>query len=550
MSARGIDPSDLQFSSAPMSSLSDPSSLGIGASVAADVMTGCKGTSAAVIGDYDADGVMSSAIMKRSIEMLGGKCDVFLPSRWRHGYGLNEKSVSDFVVRFSGKMPETLFVLDCGSSSEGHVVDLKNAGVKKVVVIDHHIVDPANESKSADAHVNWRLNGTAKNLCAAGEVFQVARMALERASMDWDWALPLAAAATIGDVVEVSGDNRVIIRNGADYSKMIKSSPGLSSLVMKRCKGGVSQKSIAFYVVPRINAAGRMGDPDIALDFLAESDPSKAVSMMSEIEALNDARKIEQDSIFRKGIRVLGGQSASPVGVFLHDPQWSIGVCGISCSQMVEKYGVPAMMFGTHDGKIKGSGRSIPGVNIKAILDECGSDVFERYGGHEMACGAVVRGGMFEEASRRFVEVLSRMSLQKPIVHSKGYDFEINPASVTHELGDMMFEVLHPYCPNYNPEPVFAVMGGRVKSVSVSKFKVFSKLELRIEKNGEEIKLPMSRFLKEGVDDELLTISEGTVADFFFSFPQITYSEFGFVADEYSLELVGVETEGAHASRV
>ena len=542
MISRGIDPSDAQFSSSPLSSLSDPSSLGGGASLAADMILGCSGTNSAVIGDYDADGVMSSAIIKRTIEIVGGKCDVFLPSRWKHGYGLNDKTVGSFIKRFSGKMPKQLFVLDCGSSSEKHVVELKQAGIKKVAIIDHHIVDPANESKSADAHVNWRLKGTAKNLCASGEAFQVARMALSRASMDWGWALPFAAAATVGDSVEVSGDNRVLVRNGADYSRMIESSsPGLVSLVSKRCKSGVSQKSLAFYVVPRINAAGRMGDPDVALEFLMEKDPMKAMELMGIIETFNDSRKKVQDEIFRSGIGMIGGPDANPGSVFLHDPGWNIGVCGISCSQMVEKYGVPAMMFGTYEGKIKGSGRSIPGINIKAILDSCGEDVFERYGGHEMACGAIVRGGMFSEAKRRFSEAISKIAKIQPIAVIPRYDADIDPACVTTELGNYLFETLYPSCPNTNPEPIFRISSGKVKSIEINKFKVFSKLDVRVEKDGVEVPIPMSAFLKDGVDDEMLSLQAGSEADFFFSFPQTVHSEFGFGYEDYVLELVDVE---------
>ena len=545
--SRGFDVNDQSFFSPSLSTLSPTSSLGDGAIRAAAMIVGCKGKHAAVIGDYDADGVVSSAIMKRTIELAGGKCSVFLPSRWKHGYGLNDKTVGAFIARFGGSMPEKLFVVDCGSSSEQHVLALKAAGVKEVAIIDHHIISKTTESKSADAHVNWRLCGTSKNLCASGEVMQVAREALTTIGIGWEWMLPLAAIATVGDAVEISGDNRTIVRIGADYSRMSAGDfdfPGLVSLAMKRCRGGVSQKNLAFYVVPRINAVGRLGDPDGALDFLLERDPVTATRLMIAVEETNDQRKAIQDSIFRKGISMIGGPEANPNCVFLHEPDWNIGVCGISCSQMVEKYRVPAMMFGTHDGKVRGSGRSIPGVNLKAVLDACGEEVFERYGGHEMACGAVVRGGMFAEARRRFSSELEKLSFGKPVSCGPQYDVDLSPDQATYELGNALFESLYPYCPTSNPEPVFRIPSATVKSVSINQYKVYAKMEVVVEKDGKSSPVTMSTFLRMGIDDAKLSLSKGDVADFYFSFPQTTHFDCGFGEDEYALELVDVELSG------
>jgi len=345
LESRGLDESIM---SEGLDSLSNPLLLGNGASVAADILIGCRGKQTAVIGDYDADGVMSSAIMHRTIEMIGGKCSVFLPSRWKHGYGLNNATVSDFQKTFFGKMPDVLFVLDCGSSSESHIVNLKKAGVKQIVVIDHHIINKNEMTQSADAHINWRQSGSLKNLCAAGEVFLVAKLALTRLGMDWEWALPMAAIATVGDSVPVTGDNRIIVKYGAEMNRLVSSgSPGLCSLATTRCSGGVSQKNLSFYVVPRINAAGRVSVADIALEFILEQDSFRSAQLTSSIETFNNERKVIQENILRQGISMIGGQHAKPSYVFLHNPDWSIGVCGISCSQMVEKYGVPTMMFGT-----------------------------------------------------------------------------------------------------------------------------------------------------------------------------------------------------------
>lgn len=542
LAARGVSPDDTHFSKASLSDLSAPQTLGQGAEAAADLLISCKGRRAAVIGDYDADGVVSSAILKKTVDILGGTCDVFLPSRWKHGYGLNEKTVASFIEKHKGAMPDVLFVLDCGSSSEDYVVILKNEGVKHVVVIDHHIVDPNKMVRSVDAHVNWRVFGTAKDLCAAGEVFQVCRLAMMKTGRPWEWMLALAAIATVGDVVPVSGDNRIIVRNGADFNSiMATESPGLIALTTKRCSGGVSQKGLAFNIVPRINAAGRVAEPDVALRFILEKDIAAANRLMEKIDSDNAERKLIQEQILREGIKLLGGQKARPSAVFLHAPSWSIGVCGISCSQMVQKFGVPAMMFGTYGNKIRGSGRSIPGVNIKAILDECGNDVFERWGGHEMACGATVKGGMFQEASNRFNAAVAKLGASKPVLHKMTFDADISPASVTTELGDALFSTLYPYCPVSNQEPVFRIQKATVCDVEQNKFKSMTRMSVMVRKDGKTIPFPMSSFIRHGVDDEKLQVTEGDLVDVYFSFPQMVGPTDDFAVGGYNLELADIK---------
>jgi len=542
LESRGVSQDDLNFKNASLSDLSDPNTLGEGADSAASLLISCKGRRAAVIGDYDADGIISSALVKKTVEILGGTCDVFLPSRWKHGYGLNDKTISSFIDKHKYSIPDVLFILDCGSSSESYVVALKNFGIKHIAVIDHHIPDATKMVQSVDAHVNWRIFGTAKNLCAAGEAFQVCRLAMMKTGRPWKWMLPLAAVATVGDVVPVEGDNRIIIRNGADYNMMLASeSPGLVSLVMKQCVGGVSQKNLAFYVVPRINAVGRISAPDFALQFLLEPNPDVASMMMMKIDSINDERKIIQEAILRDGIQMLGGQKSKPSSVFLHNPIWNIGICGISCSQMVQKFGVPVMMFGSYGDRIRGSGRSIPGVNIKNILDECGEEVFERWGGHEMACGATVRGGMFNEASRRFGAAIAKLGVVSQVRHTMPFDADILASSVTSDLGDTLLETIYPYCPLSNPEPVFRIQNVSVLNVKKSRFKSMTRMSIIVKKDGTAIPYPLASFIRHGVDDDKLETQDGDVVDIYFSFPQTTGSTGDFDDGSYNLELVDIK---------
>lgn len=199
------------------------------------------------------------------------------------------------------------------------------------------------------------------------------------------------------------------------------------------------------------------------------------------------------------------------------------------------------MMFGSYGDKVRGSGRSIPGVNIKAILDECGEEVFERWGGHEMACGATVRGGMFREAAKRFNNAVAKLGAIKSVQHTMEFDADIPVSSITSDLGDLLLETIYPYCPTSNPEPVFRIQNASVCDVKKSKFKSLTRMSLVVKKDGVTIPYPMSSFIRHGVDDDKLNIAEGYVVDAYFSFPQTTGTAEGFGDSGYNLELVDIK---------
>jgi single-stranded-DNA-specific exonuclease len=283
-----------------------------------------------------------------------------------------------------------------------------------------------------------------------------------------------------------------------------------------------------------------MGNPQRAFDLITERDVNITMQRMVEVEVANDARKVLQDRIFKQGVEMLGGKDATPPFIFLHNSEWNTGICGISCSEMVEQFGVPAMMFGTYDGKIRGSGRSIPGINIKAVLDGCGDGVFEKYGGHEMACGATIKGGMFGEAKKRFGESLAKLCNGVEVSHSRTYDMDLPINLVVKELGDVLMDIFYPYCQYSNPEPIFKLKDVTVTSSWRDEFKSFVYLSLKVEKDGTKISIPISAFLKEGVDDDVLAIKEGDLIDVYFSFPQEKWFNDDYGNREYRLELVDV----------
>jgi single-stranded-DNA-specific exonuclease len=344
------------------------------------------GESVAVIGDYDVDGVLSTAMMKSICDDLHMPFRAFLPSRFDHGYGLNNRTVTSFLEQCGSTLPDILVTCDCGTSSEKWVKHLKQAGIGKILVIDHHIVEEQSLSLSADAVVNWRLGGS--EMCAAGHVFFLARALKEAAAeVNVDALAAYAAVATIADVTPIKGDNRIIVRNGL---KMFQDSTsvGLSMLAAK-CEldhRNISQEDVSFKIAPRINAPGRMSHCNLSYDLVTETDYATAMEKANEIESINMNRRAVQQKIEEDCVGMIG-EGFTGNGILVMDKAWHTGVIGIVAAGIARRYGVPCILMGEMNGEIKGSGRSIPGVNIKAIMDRC-CHMFEGYGGHEAAAGS------------------------------------------------------------------------------------------------------------------------------------------------------------------
>jgi single-stranded-DNA-specific exonuclease len=426
------------------------------------------GRNVAIFGDYDVDGITSSRICARMMLEAGfGKTMVFLPNRVDDGYGLNELSVTNFINKLTiqGFKPDLVMVLDCGTSSNIHVKKIKETYGVSVVVVDHHIIEEGEFSSAADAVINPRLENS-HPFCTAGLMLQFARALLKK-SFTHARYIAYAALGTVADVCFMQGSNRIIVYHGLQELK--KTEDGGLVALMSACgvnREKIDEDTIGFSLAPTLNASGRLSDPMISYELVASDDFVSASDTAMRLSTLNDRRKGMQREIIEsieKKIEhgMAGRKSIVAVG------NWHVGIVGIVAGQLAEKYHVPVLCFGTDEkGKITGSGRTKTGIHIKEVMDDC-SEMFLRYGGHEMAAGATLNPDYAERAWDLF-DAAVRRQLQKTGAKDAGivYDFQLT-LSQFRTINQAFCEKLALIGPfgQGNERPIFRVDGVKCKSV-------------------------------------------------------------------------------------
>ncbi|MBN2557702.1 MAG: single-stranded-DNA-specific exonuclease RecJ [Clostridia bacterium] len=340
-----------------------------------------------IYGDYDADGLTSSAMMLDFLKRHGALADKIIPNRFDDGYGLNMESAIQIVE--SGV--SLVITTDCGISAIDEIKYLKQNNVK-VLVSDHH--QAPFELPEADAIVCCSRPDNKypfAHLSGAGVVFKILQALCETWGKGGEYLeyLPLAALGTVADIVPLTGENRVIVKNGLD-SIGRGGNAGIRALLENAgsANGKVSSYALGFIVGPRINAAGRMGDPLKAFDILTEKDYAKALGMAAFLSALNNRRRDEQNKVVNIIKEIMENDEDlmnSPVIVAgKHDI--SKGVIGIAASKICEEYNKPAIIFSINDGIATGSGRSSGDFSLIESLRHC-ECLLMKYGGHKMAAG-------------------------------------------------------------------------------------------------------------------------------------------------------------------
>jgi len=340
-----------------------------------------------VHGDYDADGLTATATAFRALCHLGAGTDFFIPDRFEDGYGLGDSSV-DACARAGADL---IVTVDCGVSDAEHVRILRRNGVD-VVITDHHqpgeemppavaIVDPALEPGSpagvlAGVGVAWMtMRGVYEELDAGTEYL--------------DGLLQLVALGTVADVVDLTGDNRILVSRGLG---LLRESPfpGLEALARSASveTGGLTSGDLAYYLGPRLNACGRMGRADDAMALLLSEDLREARVLAATVEGHNrNRRKLDREV---EG-QVMGraAELESPRCILMAGEGWHRGVIGIVASRIADRFGVPSLMISLEDGRGYGSARSVPGIPIHSILMDiqARSGIMESIGGHPMAAG-------------------------------------------------------------------------------------------------------------------------------------------------------------------
>ena len=399
-----------------------------------------------VYGDYDVDGISATVILCRALQKRGADVSYYIPMRAGEGYGMHAGSVE----LLAKKGIRLLVTVDNGISAHEEVALARSLGMD-VIVTDHHRCheELPNASAVVCATRPGQRDGIA-NLCGAAVAMLLA-IQLGFAEEDF---LAIAALATVADVMPLTGYNRVIVARGM---RLIRTEPGLCALLEAAGAGEreLDASTLGFVLAPRINAAGRMGDARRAAELLLTEDAEKRQRYAAELEAANAARKAEETRIQNDAVRQVD-PTVNHVFLMLRGEDWNPGVIGIVAARLVEQYGCPVLLFTREGDELVGSGRSVPGVDLFALLTRHGS-FFTRFGGHTGAAGAAMHAFLFDQCRKEILKDLTERFPQgltrEPIV----YEDALSLSDCTVQLCDEIAS-LAPFGEE-NREPVFRLSG-------------------------------------------------------------------------------------------
>ncbi len=421
-----------------------------------------SGAKIAIYGDYDADGVTSTSIMKLTLQKLGNKPIFYIPDRFKDGYGPN----LDRYKFLADQGIDLLITVDNGVSGKEQIKYMKDRGIK-VIVTDHH--DLPEELPDADAIVHPTIPGSeyvCPYLSGAGVAFKIADALLGEEAMD---LIDLAAIGTVADSVALKGENRVIVTEGLKQMKQ-NHHVGLSAL-LKKCKvklADINEEDIGFKIAPRINALGRLENASSGVELLTTGDESFAKEIVDETEDINSKRQELVQTAFDDAQSQVAAQKDNGVLV-LKGNGWHQGVLGIVASRVMDQENKPvlATQFDENSGVMKGSGRSPEGFNLFVALNKH-KDLFTAFGGHAQACGFSIE----EEQLDKLTELLQAepaeqgFDPQAPVV--KNYDLNLTIADLNLDLIKKINQ-LAPFGMG-NPKPVI-----KLKNVSLTQSKAIGK---------------------------------------------------------------------------
>ena len=379
-----------------------------------------------VVGDFDADGATSCALVVRALRACGfASVDFLVPNRFEFGYGLTP----EIVALAAARTPSLILTVDNGISSNAGVAAARERGID-VLITDHHL--PGAQLPDASVIVNPNLVGSrfgSRSLAGVGVAFYVmaaVRRALDGAGFTGSASpgvaelLDLVALGTVADVVPLDANNRVLVAQGLRRIRAGRCVPGIRALLALagRAAADLTAADLAFGVAPRLNAAGRIDDMTIGVQCLLADDEASAGALALRLDALNEERRaiearMQQEAL--GAVRVLAGPVASAVqrsGVCLFDESWHQGVVGLVASRVKERVRRPVIAFASADAaSLRGSARSIEGVHIRDVLDSIAAHhpgLIHRFGGHAMAAGLTLERARLDEFARAFDEEVAR----------------------------------------------------------------------------------------------------------------------------------------------
>ncbi len=377
-----------------------------------------------IIGDFDADGATSTALMITALNLFGSHSHQFLvPNRFEYGYGLTPQIV-DMAAQAGAQL---LITVDNGISCIAGVARAKSLGLQ-VIVTDHHL--PGKSLPIADAIINPNQDACdfpSKSLAGVGVAFYF-MLAMRKYLRDHNWfaqrgidepniaqLLDLVALGTVADVVSLDSNNRILVEQGLKRIRAGATRPGIQALIeiAGKDQGRLTASDFGFALGPRINAAGRLDDMSYGIHCLLATDINQARTMASTLDDLNKTRREIEQGMQQEAEAIINNldfvDDKLPFAIALFQQDWHQGVIGIVAGRIKEKYHRPSVVFAAVDNsdEIKGSARSIPGLHIRDLLEHISSQhphLIVKFGGHAMAAGLSLHKDSFDEFQRVFAQ--------------------------------------------------------------------------------------------------------------------------------------------------
>jgi single-stranded-DNA-specific exonuclease len=398
-----------------------------------------RGELLVIFGDYDVDGVTSTALLLEVLRRLGWRADYYLPHRMDEGYGLSQDGVDNCLKSRAAGPPTLLLAVDCGSTAVATIAGLRERGVE-VIVLDHHQVSqpapPAaalvNPHSTQDSGLKTQDPGLKtqdpglktqdfQELCSVGLAFKLAHSLVKRGreiklpgaeEFDLRPLLDLVALGTIADIVPLTGENRILVSAGLERLRDTRR-PGLVALKqVAQSPAELGTYEVGFQLGPRLNAAGRLETAEEALRLLLARDLAEALPIARNLDARNRERQKIERGIVEEVTGALRATFNPDTDFVIVEGQllWHIGVVGIVASRVLQEFYRPTIIVGGEGDEWRGSGRSVPGFDLAAALREC-EDLLLRHGGHAMAAGLTIRPGQLD-ALRQRLNALARRALK------------------------------------------------------------------------------------------------------------------------------------------
>ena len=403
-------------------------------------------------GDYDVDGTAGTAMLFLFLKALGAEPSWHINDRFLEGYGLSQEGI-DAVIE---QQIALLITVDCGIRDNAAIRRCQAAGID-VVVCDHH---EADELPPAYAILNPKVAGSTypfRELCGCGVAFKLIQALAEQLNLEpesWQRYLDFVAIATAADMVALKGENRTLVREGVErMRKNPRANIAAMLSLMKVAPREFGMFHIAFGIAPRINAAGRMHSAHLAVEWLLAESAADARIHAEELDRINLHRREIDAKIMAKAEKMLTNHFASWCSsIVLYDESWHLGVLGIVASKMIEKHYLPTVILGGMNGLIRGSVRSVEGLDVHAVLQEC-SGYLEQFGGHHQAAGLTLKPENLAGFRKQFDDIcgnlLSITQRQKELVVDSLLELE--------QITDKFINLLEQFAPfgHGNREPLF-----------------------------------------------------------------------------------------------